>query len=257
MAAVRADDVVLEVGAADGMLTRPLLAAAAHVHAFEVDRRFAAPLERLAGDHAALTLHLRDALRADLGALRPAPTIFAANLAYNIAIPIIMKSLDEVPGLRCWAVMVQKELGERLFARPSTKPYSAVSVQVQLACRPVASRAIPRSVFSPRPRVDSVFVVFERSDEAPDASSSAAARQLVRAAFAQRRKMLANSLSGLHWRPLAARSRIAGRQDAETAVLTAEVVREALTALSLSPSARPEELAPQQLLDLARKLGRT
>jgi 16S rRNA (adenine1518-N6/adenine1519-N6)-dimethyltransferase len=255
--------VVLEVGAADGLLTRRLLAGAAHVHTFEVDLRFAASLERLAAERPALTVHMRDALRADLGALDPAPTVFAANLAYNIAIPVIMKSLQEVPGMRRWAVMVQKELGERLFARPSTKPYSAVSVQVQLACRPLASRPIPRSVFSPRPRVDSLFVVFELRDEAPDTASSAAVRRLTRAAFTQRRKMLANSLSGLQWRPLApagdgapaALPANAAAPAPAPAVLSGDEVRRVLTSLDLSVSARPEELTPQQLLEVARGLG--
>jgi 16S rRNA (adenine1518-N6/adenine1519-N6)-dimethyltransferase len=265
MAGVQADEVVLEVGAADGLLTRPLLAAAAHVHAYEVDLRFAASLERLSAERPALTVHLRDALRADFAALDPAPTVFAANLAYNIAIPVIMKSLQELPGLRRWAVMVQKELGERLFARPSTKPYSAVSVQVQQACRPLAGRPIPRSVFSPRPRVDSLFVVFERDEEAPDADSSAAVQRLVRAAFMQRRKMLANSLSGLQWRPLAppvgddAPAALPANATAPVpapAVLSPDDVRRALAALDLSVTARPEELTPRQLLAVARRLGR-
>jgi 16S rRNA (adenine1518-N6/adenine1519-N6)-dimethyltransferase len=286
LAGVQPDDVVLEVGAADGLLTRPLLAEAAHVHAFEVDQRFAAPLEQLAARHGELTVHLRDALRADFGALQPSPTLLAANLAYNIAIPVLMKSLQELPGVRRWAVMVQRELGERLFACPSTKAYSAVSVRVQLACRRLASRPIPRTVFSPQPRVDSVFVVFERRDDAPDASSAAAVQRLVRVAFAQRRKMLANSLSGLQWPaldpqvaetvdrkgadgsgsapatkaeggtapPQTASERSAARPAVQTGVLTPATVRAALAALDMNASARPEELAPEQLLALAREL---
>jgi 16S rRNA (adenine1518-N6/adenine1519-N6)-dimethyltransferase len=239
---VRADDVVLEVGAADGVLTRELLERAALVHAFEIDRRFVPQLEQLAGERPGLRVHSGDALKADLGALSPPPTLFAANLAYNIAIPIIVTSVHELPTLRRWAVMVQKELGERLFARPSTKAYSAVSVIVQLACRQAAARPVPRTVFSPRPRVDSLFLVFERLE--PPAGSGrpepALVERIVRAAFAQRRKMLANSLAG---------TPIPG-----TGALTPETVRRALGDAGLSGSARPEELAPERFVDLTQAL---
>ena len=70
----------------------------------------------------------RDALKADLASLRPRPTAMVANLAYNIAIPLIVRSLDELPGIGSWSVMVQKELADRLFAKPRTKAYSSVSV---------------------------------------------------------------------------------------------------------------------------------
>lgn len=273
LADVRADDVVLEVGAADGVLTRELLERAALVHAFEIDRRFVPRLEALAGERPGLRVHSGDALKADLGALSPAPTLFAANLAYNIAIPIIVTSVHELPTLRRWAVMVQKELGERLFARPSTKAYSAVSVIVQLACRQVAARPVPRTVFSPRPRVDSLFLVFERREPASasvagrvtPASGTATATatsdaqveparppaaggqpgqalvtRVVRAAFAQRRKMLANSLAGT---PMPG-----------AGALTPEAVRRALLGAGLSGSARPEELAPERFVDLTQAL---
>ena len=145
-AAVAPDDVVLEVGAADGQLTRPLLERARLVHAFEIDHRYASRLARLAAEHPNLRVHPGDALKQDLAALDPPPTALVANLAYNIAIPLIMTTIAELPQLSRWAVMVQKELGDRLFAVPSTKAYSAVSVLVQLACRreEVARRAAVR-----------------------------------------------------------------------------------------------------------------
>ena len=162
-AAVRPDDVVLEVGAAGGLLTRPLLERARVVHAFEIDGRFFGRLEELAAAHDGLRLHRGDALKSDLGALDPPPTALVANLAYNIAIPLIMTTIARA-ALACGAgaVMVQRELGERLFATPSTKAYSAVSVLVQLACRREQSRPVPASAFRPRPRVESAFVTFVR-----------------------------------------------------------------------------------------------
>ncbi len=257
MADVQADDVVLEVGAATGVLTEHLLARAAGVHMFEIDRRFAPSLERLAAAHPNLQLHWGDAVRTDLGALDPSPTALVANLAYNIAIPLIMTSLVALPSLRRWAVMVQKELGERLFAVPSTKPYSAVSVMLQLACVRESVRPVARTVFSLQPNVDSQFVVFTRRPTsgavalaaasaltpaaAPALTPTELARldRLVRFAFGQRRKMLVNSLAG---------AAHAGR------TLAREEVHDALLALGLPLTVRPEELAPDVFVTLAREL---
>jgi 16S rRNA (adenine1518-N6/adenine1519-N6)-dimethyltransferase len=241
LAAVRPDDVVLEVGAADGLLTSRLVEQAAAVHAFEIDGRFAAALEGLAAKRSSLHLHLRDALKTPLERLEPAPTILVANLAYNIAIPLIVETAGYLPTVDRWAVMVQKELAERLFAEPGTKAYSAVSVLVQLACERSAWRPVPRTAFSPAPRVDSVFVTFRRRPGGlPDGHRNV--ERLVRTAFGQRRKMMVNSLSG------AAHLGIA---------LTRDDVRRALAALGVGENARPEELAPPQFVALADALGWT
>lgn len=261
-AAVGPDDVVLEVGAADGQLTRPLLERARLVHVFEIDHRYAARLSRLAAEHSNLTVHPGDALKQDLAALDPPPTALVANLAYNIAIPLIMTTIAGLPQLSRWAVMVQKELGERLFAAPSTKAYAAVSVLAQLACRREEVRAVPPAAFRPQPRVDSSFITFVRRAPAaagtattageapplttagealpPTAAGYAAMDQLVRLAFGQRRKVLTNTLAG------AARAGV---------TLSRDDVRRALDNLGLSPAARPEELAPPQWVALARALG--
>jgi 16S rRNA (adenine1518-N6/adenine1519-N6)-dimethyltransferase len=240
-AAVRPDDVVLEVGAAGGLLTRPLLERARLVHAFEIDRRWLPRLEELASREPRLELHAGDALKADLSTLEPAPTAVVANLAYNIAIPLIMTTIAELPSVRRWAVMVQRELGERLFAAPSTKAYAAISVLTQLACRLEKARPVPASAFRPRPRVESSFLTFVRRDDGPDAGEYAAASHLVRLAFGQRRKTLANSLGG------AAHAGVTlGRDD----------VRGALGQLGLGDAARPEELTPPQWLAFAALLDR-
>jgi len=251
-AAVNPDDVVLEVGAADGQLTRPLLERARLVHAFEIDHRYASRLSKLAAEHPNLMVHPGDALKQDLAALDPPPTALVANLAYNIAIPLIMTTIAGLPGMTRWAVMVQKELGDRLFAVPSTKAYSAVSVLTQLACRREEVRAVPPAAFRPQPRVDSSFITFVRRaadedatvavGEAPSltAAEYAAMDQLVRRAFSQRRKVLTNTLAG------AARAGV---------TLSRDGLLRALEELGLSPAARPEELAPPQWVALARALG--
>jgi 16S rRNA (adenine1518-N6/adenine1519-N6)-dimethyltransferase len=239
LADVRTDDVVLEVGAATGVLSERLLARADVVHLYEIDRRFAPALDRLASTHANLRVHWGDALRADLRTLDPPPTALVANLAYNIAIPLVMRTLVALPSVRRWAVMVQKELGERLFALPTTKAYSAVSVIVQLACRREQVRAVPPSAFRPQPRVDSSFITFVR---APGVTREehAALDQLARLAFGQRRKVLTNTLAG------AARGGV---------TLSRDDVHRALEELGLGPAARPEELSPQRWLAFAHALG--
>jgi 16S rRNA (adenine1518-N6/adenine1519-N6)-dimethyltransferase len=238
-AKVGADDVVLEVGAAGGLLTRPVLARVRLVHAFEIDRRWLPCLHELAAVDPRLVVHEGDALRADLGVLDPPPTAVVANLAYNIAIPLVMTTIAGLPTVGRWAVMVQRELGERLFAAPSTKAYAAVSVLTQLACVLEKVRPVPASAFRPRPRVESSFVTFTRADDAPDAGEYADVAHLVRLAFGQRRKTLANSLGGAAHRG---------------ATLSRDGVRAALRALALAESARPEELAPPQWLTFAAAL---
>lgn len=247
-AAVSPDDVVLEVGAAGGMLTRPVLERARLVHAFEIDRRWLPRLEELAAADPRLALHAGDALKADLAALQPPPSAVVANLAYNIAIPLIMTTIAGLPSVRRWAVMVQRELGERLFAVPSTKAYAAVSVLTQLACRLEKARAVPASAFRPRPRVESSFITFVRgsasgvaTDAAPDSAEYAAVSHLVRLAFGQRRKTLVNSLGG---------AAHAG------ATLSRDEVRAALRELTVGEAARPEELSPPQWRAFAAVLGR-
>ena len=216
-AAVRPDDVVLEVGAADGLLTRPLLEQASAVHAFEVDRRYASRLERLAVGAPGLRVHLEDALKSRLGELDPPPTALVANLAYNIAIPLVMTTVAQVPSIRRWAIMVQKELGERLFAVPGTKAYAAVSVLTQFNCELERARPVARSAFRPRPNVESAFVSFARRDAAGDGTwlvgaqpldrdGYAVVERLVRRAFAQRRKQLAHLAVGRRSRSAVRRS---------------------------------------------------
>ena len=251
LAAVTADDVVLEVGAADGQLTRPVLAQARFVHAFEIDRRYSARLERLAAEHADLRVYEGDALKSDLTILEPPPTALVANLAYNIAIPLIMTTIATLPTIERWAVMVQRELAERLFAVPSTKAYSAVSVLVQLACRKVDARPVSAAAFRPRPKVESTFITFARrraeGAAAPGLGAAAlsaaeyhAMDRLVRLAFGQRRKVLTNTLAGAAYGGV---------------TLSRETVRGALDALGLAAAARPEELAPPQWVDFARRAG--
>jgi 16S rRNA (adenine1518-N6/adenine1519-N6)-dimethyltransferase len=187
-------DVVLEVGSGLGVLTRYLAERVARVHAVELDASLAAKLTELPPN---VELEVGDAMRVDLGRL--APTKFVANLPYNVATPLIVESLDGLPSVDLWCVMVQREVANRLFAEPSTKAYGAVSVLVQVACVRTGRRPVSRRVFAPEPNVDSALVAFRRRPPFAAGPEWDRLARVVHAAFGHRRKTLRNAfaLAGL------------------------------------------------------------
>ena len=225
------DDVVLEVGPGLGVLTRRLADRAGHVHAVELDRSLEPHLAGLAA-RPNVDLLWGDALQLDLAALDPAPTKLVANLPYNVATPLVAESLDRLPSLERWTVMVQREVADRFFAAPSTKAYGAVSVLVQLAAERTGFHPVARSVFRPPPNVDSALVAFRRTNLPDD---FARVRKVVEAAFAHRRKTLPNSLA-LHG--------LASREQAAFA----------LDAIGRAPETRAEALEPREFVELANAL---
>jgi 16S rRNA (adenine1518-N6/adenine1519-N6)-dimethyltransferase len=226
------DDVVLEIGPGLGVLTMYLADRVSRVHAVELDPALEPRLREAVGERANVVLYFGDALRLDLAGLDPQPTKLVSNLPYNVATPLVVESLDGLPGIVRWTVMVQREVADRFFARPSTKAYGAVSVLVQLATERTGFHPVSRTVFRPRPNVDSALVAFRRR-ELPDGFSRV--KQVVSAAFAHRRKRLANSLE------------LTGLADRDRAI-------QALTAIGRDASARAEELAPPEFVALARAL---
>lgn len=184
-------DVVLEVGPGLGVLTRYLADRVVLVHAVEVDRSLEATLAAALEGRDNVRLAFGDALRVDLTSFDPAPRKLVANLPYNIATPLIVESLVGANALDLWCVMVQREVADRFFARPSTKAYGAVSVLVQLTARRTGFHRVSRTVFRPSPNVDSALVAFRRI-EAP--TNLADVRLIVEGAFSHRRKTLANAL---------------------------------------------------------------
>jgi 16S rRNA (adenine1518-N6/adenine1519-N6)-dimethyltransferase len=239
-AALAPDDVVLEVGGGLGVLSEYLAEHVAHVHVVELDERLRDALGDATDVHANVTVHWADAMTIDLAALAPAPDKVVANLPYGIAASVLLRTIEEMPGVRMWVAMVQREVGERLAAASGGGAYGVPSVLAQLACEVSIVRAIPRTVFHPVPNVDSVLVSMRRREEAPEAVSPAL-RALVAGAFAHRRKTLAGSLglAGLS-RAMPPRSR--------------EQLREALTQLGHPADARAERLSPEDFRALARLL---
>jgi 16S rRNA (adenine1518-N6/adenine1519-N6)-dimethyltransferase len=226
-------DVVLEVGGGEGALTAEVAPLVSTVHVVELDERLRPALEEIAAAHPNVELHFGDALRIDLGALEPAPTRMVANLPYSIATPLLIRTIDELPSVESWTLMVQREIADRLRAGPGSKVYGGPSVLVQLACEVRLLRTVDRAVFTPRPRVDSALIGLRRIGPAAPAEVAG----LVRDAFAHRRKSLARSLE--HARP--------GSREA---------ARAALEELGLPADARAEQLTPAQFTELAAKLGK-
>jgi 16S rRNA (adenine1518-N6/adenine1519-N6)-dimethyltransferase len=220
-------DVVLEVGPGLGVLTRYLANRVGQVHAVEIDRSLARELTELPAN---VELEFGDALTLDLS--RFSPTKLVSNLPYNVATPVVVESLDRIPSLQLWCVMVQREVADRFFAAPGTKAYGAVSVLIQLAAGRTGFHAVSRTVFRPPPRVDSALVAFRRK---PRPEPWRDLKRVVEAAFAHRRKTLPNSLE------------LAGLADRDRAAA-------ALEALERPARTRAEELAPEEFVTLAQSL---
>jgi 16S rRNA (adenine1518-N6/adenine1519-N6)-dimethyltransferase len=232
LAELNTDDVVLEVGPGLGVLTAYLAARVAHVHAVEVDRRLEPRLRQTLTGADNVDVRFGDALRLDLGRLDPLPEKLVSNLPYNIATPLLVESLERLPSVALWCVMVQREVADRLFAKPATKSYGAVSVLVQLASERTGFHPVSRSVFRPPPNVDSALVAFRRT-ALP--GRFAAIKALVEAAFAHRRKTIPNSLE------------LAGFASREAAA-------QALERIGRAPSSRAEALAPREFVALSDAL---
>ena len=226
------EDVVLEVGAGEGVLTERLADAAAHVHVVELDRRLEAALAPVAA-RPNVELHWADAMKLDLAALDPSPTAMVANLPYSVATPVLLRTIEELPSLKRWTVMVQREIADRLRAAPGSRTYGSPSVLVRLACEVKLLRAVDPAVFRPRPRVESAILGLRRTGTGADAAT----RELVRAAFAHRRKSLARSLE--HVRPG-----------------SLAPTRASLRELGLAEDARAEQLSPGEFHALAKGLSR-
>jgi 16S rRNA (adenine1518-N6/adenine1519-N6)-dimethyltransferase len=233
-AGLEPSDTVLEIGPGLGSLTLALADAVAAVVAIELDAGFVPVLREVLADHRHVRVVHADALQVDLTELLEGhPARLVANLPYNVATPILMESLDGLPGVELWCVMVQREVADRLFAAPATKAYGAVSVLIQLVTRRTGFHGVSRSVFRPPPNVDSALVAFRRVGLPAGYRD---VKRVVEGAFAHRRKTLSNSLE------------LAGVAPRERGVA-------ALAAVGRAPETRAEELAPGEFVALAEALG--
>jgi 16S rRNA (adenine1518-N6/adenine1519-N6)-dimethyltransferase len=194
---------VLEIGAGLGSLTLALAETGARVVAVETDRHVL-PALRSVVEASGVEVVEGDALRMDLPGLltqrAPGPWSLVANLPYNVATPLVLRILTEVPQVTDQLVMVQREVGERMAAGAGDDAYGSVSVRIAYFAKAQVVGRVPASVFVPRPRVESVLVRLQRLPVPavdPQLVSYERLAQVVRAGFAQRRKMLRRSLAGV------------------------------------------------------------
>ncbi len=230
---------VIEIGPGPGGLTRALLVEGAHhVTAIERDHRCIAALAELSAAFPdRLTVIEADALKTDPASLVPAPRKIVANLPYNIATPLLIFWLRHVDAYDSLTLMFQKEVAQRLAAKPRSKDYGRLSVLAQWLCEVELVFDVPPTAFVPPPKVTSTVVRLT-----PRAVPLAPCRQeeleqVTAAAFGQRRKMLRASLKSL------AASRGIDAQ-------------EWLTGAGIVPTARAEELSVEQFCALARSIPR-
>ena len=186
-------DTLLEIGPGDGALTAPLLDSGARLTAIEIDRDCAAQLRHRFGPR--LQIITADILTLDLPTLTPAPTRLIGNLPYNISTPLLHRIAAAGRHLTDSHIMLQKEVSDRLTARPATPEYGRLTIHLTLTTTATPLFDIPPVAFHPPPQINSTFLRLHPLANPPSIPANLPA--LIRAAFQQRRKTLRNALT--HW----------------------------------------------------------
>ncbi len=274
-AEVTKDDIVLEIGPGLGALTGQLCRAAGQVIAVEVDKMLIPILGETMQDYDNFTLVNEDILKVDIEELiadvvrnkmtqtdaeKPEENIdldsakdtdksvseipkikVVANLPYYITTPIIMELLEKKSCIKSITVMVQKEVAERMQEEPGSKSYGALSLAVQYYSKPEYMMTVTRNCFLPRPDVDSAVIrldIYEPDKRPVKAADPSKLFAIIRAAFNQRRKTLANSIA-----------------NAQALSYTREQVADALREMNLSETVRGEALTLEEFARLSDILG--
>jgi 16S rRNA (adenine1518-N6/adenine1519-N6)-dimethyltransferase len=236
LVAPTAADLVVEIGPGEGALTDELARRSSRVIALEVDRELLARLRRRLP---AVELLEADARTWDYGALTRPPAgrvIVVGNLPYSVGKPIVAALLEARGAIDVMALMLQREVAERLAAPPGGKVYGALSVLTQSICDVDVELRVPPGAFRPPPQVESAVVrLTPRAASRVPAGLEARFREVVKAAFSSRRKMLANALAGGLGIPL-------GR------------AREAATNAGVDPGRRAETLTIEEFVALTGRL---
>jgi 16S rRNA (adenine1518-N6/adenine1519-N6)-dimethyltransferase len=242
LSGVEPGDRVIEIGTGLGVLTRALAKRAQHVVTIEIDSGIVRALRADAALPDNVELVHADALEFDLAecvGARTGPVRLVANLPYSVSAPLLRRCLDLRDRLEDWSVMLQSEVATRLLARPGSRDYGSFSVLHGLTVAFSKAMELSPNCFFPVPKVDSTFVRITPLDTPlVDDGELRQVEQVVRAAFAKRRKTLVNSLR-------------AGTLRTEH---SADDLKAALSRCAIEPLARAESLSPEQLLALAREL---
>lgn len=237
----RSDD-VLEIGPGGGSLTACLAARAHRVVALELDRELLPVLAEVLRDYPNASVVQGDAMKADLGALtrdafgENASFLVVANLPYYITTPVLTRLLTEGLPIRRVAVMVQREVGEKMLAGPGEEAYGMLAVLCAYYAEVSEAARVPAACFTPRPKVDSSFMVLQMRKEPPVAvPSQALFFRVARAAFAMRRKTIRNNLQA---------SLNLSREEADACLAAAKIL----------PTVRGETLALEDFARIAWKV---
>lgn len=231
--------VVLEIGAGAGTLTRALATRADKVVAFEIDRNLEKILAITLADSPNVNVVMGDVMKysmPDLEALCGASYQVVANIPYYLTSPLIMRFVEEAHGVTSLTLTIQKEVAERLAAKPATKDYGAITVAVNAVADVEITRILPRELFYPQPNVDSAVVRIDFKRNKFDIANPTLFRKTVRVSFAMRRKTLVNNL---------AVGFAISKQQAEAI----------LTACNLPIGCRGEELSVEQFVQLYKYIS--
>lgn len=236
-------DRIIEVGPGIGTLTREMGKVAENVVAIEIDKTLIPILKETLADLDNVEVVNEDILKVDVQGLineklNGGPVKLVANLPYYITTPIVMKFLEEDIPVTDIVVMVQKEVADRMNAKPSTKDYGALSVAVQYYCDTEIVAKAPRHMFVPQPNVDSIVIGLHVRDEKKYVvDNEDIFFKTVKASFGQRRKTLLNSLGGLGF-------------------LSKDEIREVLQAANIDEKRRGETLSIDEFANLSNEINK-
>lgn len=234
---ITADTTVVEIGCGAGTLTRALAESAKRVYAFDIDRDLQPVLAETLSGLENVEVIFRDFNKLDLKAFEREiePYTVVANLPYYITTPLVTKLLEESEKVQGLSIMVQEEVAERFCAKENTPEYGAITAAIALKGTAKIVKRVPRSLFYPRPNVDSavVKITFERGRLS--VADEKAYRQTVKCAFLNRRKTLENNLVNFF---------SLSREEAKSILAEAEIAEKA----------RGETLSPERLARLSALL---
>ena len=242
-ARVKEGDYVIEVGPGIGTLTKEMGRSAEKVVAIEIDKTLIPILEETLEDFPNIEVINQDILKVNVQELvkeklNGGPVKLVANLPYYITTPIVMKFLEEDIPVTDIVVMVQKEVADRMNAKPNTKDYGALSVAVQYYCDTEIVAKAPRHMFMPQPNVDSTVIgLHVREEKIYHVDNEDIFYKTVKASFGQRRKTLLNSLGGLGF-------------------LSKDQIKEALKEANIDEKRRGETLSIEEFASLSNAVNR-